>query len=74
MLDEVGREEVELEVDEVELGVVLLDEIEVGEKVVVTVVGSAATIDRTKDNPTPKILSKSLLLVVAAAGAFVVWA
>jgi hypothetical protein len=73
VLEEVGREDVELEV-EVEVDEVLLDEVELGDNVVVTVVGSADTTDLTKDRPTPRRLSSSLWLVVAAVGALVVCA
>lgn len=60
VLGEVGREDVELELEEVDVGEVLVDEAEVGDMVVVTVVGSADTTDRIKDKPTPKRLSSSL--------------
>jgi hypothetical protein len=58
----------------VDLDEVLLDEVELGDIVVVTVVGLADTTDRTKDRPTLRRLSNSLWLVVAAVGALVVCA
>jgi hypothetical protein len=75
-LEEVGREyvELEVEVEDVEVDEVLRDEVELGDNVVVTVVGSADTTDLTKDRPTPRRLSSSLWLVVAAVGALVVCA
>lgn len=66
VLEEVDREDRELEVEEVDVDEVLLDEVELGDTVVVTVVGFADTTDRTIDRPTARRLSNSLWLVVAA--------
>jgi ClpP class serine protease len=74
VLEEVDREDLGLEVEEVDVDEVLLDEVELGDTVIVTVVGFADTTDRTIDRPTARRLSNSLWLVVAADEALVVCA
>jgi hypothetical protein len=74
LLERDDREDVELVVEEVDVDEMLLDEVELGDIVVVTVVGFAENTDRTMDRPTPRRLSNSFWLVVAAEEALVVCA